>query len=445
LLFAILIIVETAIFYTQVAIDVTPFYPSNHDQVNYLIDAYSLVSTMRESGIGAGMAKSLTWPGAIGIFVTSRGSNGFLFPIQGALASVLVGIDRAGVLTVNLLVFVLLQIVVFRLVKWKTRRENDAWLAVALVLMLSSPFFFAGGIFDFRIDFFALCAMGIWAGAVLRSGVFPSLRWSVIAGVAGGWLTCTRYISFVYLVPVLGVLLVAFGITWARATSRFRRATAWVRCWNIFISCLITTSCVAPLLLINREIIYKYYFVSMFVNAEKEIRANELGLHTLSDHLSLYPKSIVFDHLGKPALVAIGVLLLWCCLAARVWERPGRAALWQGIRSESKALWFLAATILVPLVFLNLSLSKSPVIGGILSIPVLLVVMVLMCASRNDGVSGRTVPQPSRSWWPIQVSSSWFPGGFVVAAMIVFAYMQGDRSPVYQMSNGQRSTRFMTK
>jgi hypothetical protein len=411
----ILMTIESIVFYVQVAINVAPFYPPNHDQTGHLIKAYDMVTTMRDFGIGAGL-KGL---------VTPYGPHGAIFPLQGALLSLFLGVGRAGVLTVNLVLFLLLQLVMFWLVKWKTRRESDAWLSVALVLLLQSPFFFAGGIFDFRIDFFALCAFGIWTCVVLRSGVFRNLRWSVLAGLVGAWLVCTRYISFVYLAPILAVLLVAYAIAWLGAATRFRRAAAWIRSRNILVSGLIMAGAVSPFLWINRSIIYDYYFVSMFVSGEKEIRAQQLSLQSLWDHLLFYPKSVLFDHLGGPLLVAGGVLLIWSCLCIGASGRRGRADFWQNLRRQRHALLFLGATILVPLAFLNLSVHKSPVIGGILCVPFLLVILMFVSACRDGGrASGRDGAQFLLAWTS-GIGSGYVVGGFVIITMLAFMYRAG--------------------
>jgi hypothetical protein len=405
---------QSIVFYIQVAINVAPFYPPSWDQAGYLVNAYDLVATMRDFGIGSGLRESLT----------SGGPNGVLFPLQGALLSLFLGMGRAGVLTVNLVLFLLLQLLVFWLVKWKTHRNSDAWLSVALVLLVNSPFLYAGGIFDFRIDFFALCAMGIWACVVLRSGVFRNLWWSIVAGLVGAWLVCTRHISFVYLVLTLGVLFMAYAIAWLGAKTRFRRAAAWIRGRNILASGLITAGCVSPFLWINRNIIYDYYFVTMFVNDEKELRAKLLELETLGEHLLFYPSSILFDHLGSPLLAACGVLLIWSCLYACVYQHRGLADLWQSIRRQRHAFLFLSAVILVPLAFLNLSVSKSPVVGGILSIPILLIVAVMMSALPDrKAVSSGDHSEFLRSGW---IGSSYLAGGFVVIGLLVFMYRAGE-------------------
>jgi hypothetical protein len=415
LLFLILMIIESGIFYIQVAINVAPFYPPNHDQTKYLIDAYDLVATMRDFGIGAGLSRSLI----------SYGPNGAIFPLQGALLSLFLGVGRAGVLTVNLALFLLLQLAMFWLVKWKTQRDSDAWLAVALVLLLYSPFFFAGGIFDFRIDFFALCVFGIWTCVVLRSGVFRNLRWSIVAGLVGAWLVCTRYISFVYLAPILAVLLVTNAIAWLGAGTRFRRAAAWIRSRNIVVSGLITGACVGPFLWINRDVIYNNYFVSMFVSDEKEVRAKQYGLQTLWDHLLLYPKSILFDHLGRPLLVAFGALLIWSFLSAVVSEQRSLADLWHNTRRQWRAFLSLCVMILVPLVFLNLSTHKSPVIGGILCVPIILVIVMLMSALRSrKPLSGDNRPDYFGAR-PRLIGSSYVAGAFVIIGLLIFMYRAG--------------------
>jgi hypothetical protein len=407
--FLVLLSVESIVFYIQVAANVAPFYPPHHDQTKYLIDAYDLAGAMRDFGFGAGLRRSLT----------SQGPNGALFPLQGAMLSLFLGIDRAGVLTINLVLFSLLQIVVFWLVRWKTRRDSDAWLAVALILLLHSPFFVAGGMFDFRIDFFALCTFGIWVCVVLRSGVFRNLRWSIVAGLIGAWLICTRYISVVYLAPILAALFAVYAVAWLKAATRFRRAAAWLRARNIVVSGLIGATAISPFLWINRDLIYNYYFVSMFISDEKEIRAQQYGIQTLWEHLWMYPRSILVDHLGIPLLAACVLLLIWASLDAGALQARGRAVFLQNIRRQKHAFLFLGAAILIPLAFLNLSTHKSPVIGGILCVPIVLVVVMLISEFRN----GERTSFAGN--WTGRIGGPYVATAFVTAAMLVFMYRAG--------------------
>jgi hypothetical protein len=168
LLFGILFALEISAFFVHIASDVAPFYPPGYDQAVYLTRAYNLAIAVRSEGI-----ERLLDP-----FLGPFQANGFLFPVQGALGGMLIGSLRAGALSVNLLAFLGLQVVVFLRFRSIVGR-SITWIAVALILAMKSPFMGAGGIYDFRIDFFALCLFGIWCCAVLRSDIFLDAKWSL--------------------------------------------------------------------------------------------------------------------------------------------------------------------------------------------------------------------------------------------------------------------------
>jgi hypothetical protein len=67
-------------------------------------------------------------------------------------------------------------------------------------------------------------------------------------------------------------------------------------------------------------------------------------------------------------------------------ERRPVAEIFAGLRRHVPELEFLFVAIAMPLIFLNLSVSASPVIGGYLSVPVLCFVMVLATATAGRGI-----------------------------------------------------------
>ena len=55
-------------------------------------------------------------------------------------------------------------------------------LSLGLVLLLATPYHVTGGAMDFRLDFAALCLYGALMATVIRSEVFASRPWSLVAG-----------------------------------------------------------------------------------------------------------------------------------------------------------------------------------------------------------------------------------------------------------------------
>jgi hypothetical protein len=211
---ALLFVLESIIFVAQVISDVAPYYPPHSDQVGYLFESYKFTQQMKHEGLGAALLQ----------LIQPFQPQGFLLPLQGGLMGLFIGLPRLGALTVNLLYFLLLQAVVFITFKRISGDRLVAWTAIALVLLMSAPFYWAGGIFDFRLDFAALCLFGIWCCVVLRSDWYLGTYWSVIAGIVGAWLVCTRYFSILY----VGTIMIMIFQVEKRADqpSPFDRASA---------------------------------------------------------------------------------------------------------------------------------------------------------------------------------------------------------------------------
>ena len=416
-LLAALFLAEAVLFYLQAATNVAPFFPPAADQVGYLIPAYNIASIARSHGLS-----SLLWES-----ITPHLANTASFPSQGAAMILLTGLPRVGALTVHLGYFLLLQLVVYRFAAWKRRNDYDGWIIIGLVLLLQGTFAWAGGIFDFRIDFTAMCLLGIWTCLVLRSGVFRRRRWSLAAGLVAAWLAGTRYISVVYLGSIMATVLAVNLMQAVRASSRIGRALAWTRACNVVLSGLIVVAVVAPLLWLSRHMLREYYYESLFVSAEAAIRSKEfVGSDRLLDHLMYYPSSIAFHHIGSPLLRVCGVLLGCVLVLSVLAGAPPRAGIMRSLRRWRSELGFLAVVILLPLGFVNLSIHKSPVIGGILCVPILLLVCCLAWALLDAARAAHpTVPLSGMSW---QSLGRKVAIGVMTLAMLVFAYrMAGPR------------------
>jgi hypothetical protein len=365
LLLAGLFIAESILFYVQVAIHVAPFYPPNFDQTSYLIEVYRLVEIYRATG----------WSIPLWQAIQPHLPNTALFPIQGAISVRLSGLLRTGALTVNLAYFLALQFVVFWFVTWKRRNTSEAWIAVSLLLLLHT-IFTVGGILDFRIDFMAMCLFGIWTCVVIRSRLFRHRGWSLVSAAIATWLIANRYIVVVYAVPILAILATHAFVTLIRSNNRTRYALARTRIRNILTFSLIVLIGTGPLLYASRHLLRTYYYESMFTTAEAAIRSRQyVGSDLVLDHLTFYPTTIADMHIGVAFFVAaaaiIGGLFV---LSMTTGERP-MTDIAQSLTRWKTEFGFLIILVLVPLVLLNLSIHKSPVIGGILCVPIVLLVL----------------------------------------------------------------------
>jgi hypothetical protein len=406
---ALLFIIEAFAFFVRVSEDVSPFYPPGWDQVGYLFAAYRLIRDARLSGLLSALAP-LFHPYA---------PNGVLFPVQGALGIILTGLPRAGALSINLLAFLLLQTVMYLTFR-RLAGRTVAWLAIAFVLAMKSTFMWAGSIFDFRIDFFALCVLGMWCCAVIRSEVFLDRKWSLVAAGVGVWLVLSRFISIVYLGSILTVFFIGLALCWLKWRERPLRMAIVARLRNMIISGILLIVCVAPFFLINLNNMYEYYFKSMFITNEKEIRAHEFGLYSLTDHLVFYPNWLFTEHLGVPLLILMAIVII-VVLGGRVLT-SGSSSLGKAFARYSFQLAFLFTTIVVPLVMLNLSIHKSPVIGGILSVPVICLALSTAAAIRWSSLQQSSDTTLGVAGWRVRGSERIGAGIAVGVTIILFLF-----------------------
>jgi hypothetical protein len=101
---------------------------------------------------------------------------------------------------------------------------------------------------------------------------------------------------------------------------------------------------------------------------EKFIRAHELGLYTVADHLLYYPKSIIEKHVGLLTFLIAGALPAWS-----LWSDRGTLSeLLTRLRRFRQEFVALGLATLIPVAVLTINVSKSSVVGGIVAVPILL-------------------------------------------------------------------------
>jgi hypothetical protein len=355
--------VEAMIFYVHVARDIAPFYPSNFDQLFYYLATYDLISAFHARGPSV-FVEELLQP---------TSATGTTFVLQGALLSLIGGENRTAILSINLVYLLALQCVFFGVIRTRTGRTDLAWIGMAFLLSLPTLFNSVGGIYDYRIDFSAFCLYGIWVCLLVWSGSFLRTRRTLVVAALGILLVYSRFLTIVYVGGVTGTLLAInmYGI-W-RNPSPYRTAVAARRIRNILLSSTIIAAICGARLFLSRTALYDYYVIGHVLGEEKFIRAHELGLYTIADHLFYYPKSIL-KHVGLLTFLMAGALAgwsLWSVTTSELFTRLHR------FRQEFITL---GLAILIPVTILTINVAKSPVVGGIVAVPILLA-MVLFGAA----------------------------------------------------------------
>lgn len=157
--FAALILIQALVFYVQIFSQISWAYPAHHDQLGYTIKTFRTIDLILAKGI----------VGLIGEVLANPLGTTLTFPLQGAVVGLFFGEGRAGFLSLNFIYFIALQLTLFATVKRVDGRTDAAWLAIALLMSFGTLSFYAGSLFDFRMDFPAMCLYGIRRSGQSRS------------------------------------------------------------------------------------------------------------------------------------------------------------------------------------------------------------------------------------------------------------------------------------
>jgi hypothetical protein len=377
ILLCLLFILEALLFRAVYNREVAWYPPANFDQTTYLVSAYGLQEDVLAHGLDK-LWKAIWSPGH---------PTGVALPIEGALSGLIIGGARFPELCVNFVCFLALQAIAFYAARALWDHRFYGYMLVGLILCQATAWWWAGGLFDFRIDFVAYGLYGIWTCSVLRSKLFLEPGWAIASGLIGACLVLHRFLTAVYLVGALAGFAIVCFVSRSfvqgdlslsnRVRQRFK---------NLGLSCVALTVLAGPILLLNSKSIWNYYVVGHVLNEEKHIRASEVGIHELTGHLLFYPRSIIVDHLGPVFLWGLAIALAGGLAAhVSVGTGSGRSGVeleFHHTRRESFLLpvAFLLGAIVCPFLALTADISKSPVVGGIVGVPIALLVVTLVSA-----------------------------------------------------------------
>jgi hypothetical protein len=373
---------EAVVFYVQMVDQIAPFFPKNFDQTSYINYTYRLFETIRDHG----------WASILSEIAHPSTPSGTALIVQGAVIAFFGGPNRTALASLNLIYFIILQLVVFQTIRVRTRNIYLALVAIALLLSMPTIFNSAGGIFDFRMDFAAFCLYGIWTCLIVWSRCLAQVRITAVLTAVAVLLIATRSFTVIYIGGVLIGLLIHSIVGIRRAANQVSRDRAVHRARNIFWSGALVAIATFPLLFAARQQLYEKYVVGHFLNEEKYIRAEEMDVHSIAGHILFYPKSILTDHIGQPALWLI-LVLVGLSIAGASWANGGQP------RQIAKRLCHylsefvaLGLTTIIPIALLTIDIAKSTVVGGIVVVPILLAAIL---AIGTILLSARVTPPPT--------------------------------------------------
>jgi hypothetical protein len=361
---------EALVFYVQMADQIAPFFPKNFDQTGYINYTYRLFETIRDRG----------WISILSEIANPSTPSGTALIVQGAVVAFFGGPNRTALASLNLIYFIILQLVVFQAIRIRTRSISLALIAIALLLSMPTIFNSAGGIFDFRMDFAAFCLYGVWTCLIVWSRCLAKTRMTAVLTAVAVLLISTRSFTVAYIGSVLIGLLIRSIIDVRRAANQVSRDRAVHRARNIFWSGASVTIAAFPPLFAARHQLYEKYVVGHFLNEEKYIRAEEMDVHSIAGHILFYPKSILNDHIGQPALW-LSLALVGLSIAGASWAHVGQPRqMVKRLAHYFSEFVALGLATIIPIALLTIDIAKSPVVGGIVTVPILLATILVIRA-----------------------------------------------------------------
>jgi hypothetical protein len=367
LVVGLLLTIQFGLFYQFAQREVVWAYPTNYDQNVDLINSYTTYEHVLTDGLLPGLLGGLLMP-------SPRGT--MLYP-QASVLFLLLGPARMSALILNFAYFALFQCVLVWSVRWLIARWSIALLALGMLLTVTTPFSWAGGLMDFRIDFIAFCLFGILLCIVIRSRMFASWRWSLVVGAVATLLILSRLLTIVYISGIFG----SFFLFLCVRLWMWRRDLVVYQSVKRKIYGLVMAGCVMLIVSLpyswhNRQKIEEYYIVGHISSSEKEFRAQVAGVFSFIDSILFYPKSVIFDHAGMIFMILSVLAIVVSGLFFWKYTKPLQKALEHPKLNTTSTYFFLAASIIVPYVILTADVAKSVVVGGII-VPALIWLVLL--------------------------------------------------------------------
>ena len=339
----------------------TSIYPRWNDQIQYLTESYTGYEYARSRGFVAGLLNALTNPSA----------QGTLHDFFAIIAFTIAGPSRSAALSLNMLALIGWQAVLFFAVARTSGSRPLAFAAALLPLALSGPWQnIPGSAYDFRLDHFAMCALGISAATAVLADGFHSRSGSTWFGVAVGLTLLTRFLTGTYF-----VLIFAGLAAWILLGPPERKP----RCLNLLRAGLIAGAMAGPILWMNYDSVRDYYWIGHYIGPESAIRNPNMGL---GRSLRFVFAQLAQRHLG----IFFGALVAGGTVALAITRSKVR-------QPANKDAWVVGAVFLLsPALVLTLHPQKSEVVVSALAPGVILLAIAAWAtAAQKASNSARSV------------------------------------------------------
>jgi hypothetical protein len=362
--------IELTVLHLTAANGVAPYYPRAYDQVEYLTEGYLAFAALRDQGLLGGLAHTLVEPRV----------QGWLLQLEAGFLFLVTGPARLPALDLNIVHLVALLGITGTLLR---RAYNTAAaLAFAAVIVAAIAVTrLIGGVFDFRLDFAAMCLWGILVAILALADPRRLGTWlgAIAVVVAGELFISVRTIGFAYAAGLAIVLAVVTREAGLRRTLLIALAI-----WSVSEGAFVAQ---------NWRLVSQYYLGDHLLDAQSDARSTTVGFSNPLSQLWYYPHSLLVDHLGPASELLLGVILLaTLALCLRSAIDPAK----RGTGCARRLRWrvtVLCVGIAVPFAALTLDPVKSNVVGGILLPPVAILAAVAFgeASLRTAGRQSRTI------------------------------------------------------
>jgi hypothetical protein len=311
--------------------------------------------------------------------------NGILLPVEAVTLFQSTGASRLASLSLNLLHFGILAAVLFLACRRLTGRPATGLLGVGLLLLARTPFFWPGGLMDFRFDFVASCLFGTCICLAILSDGFARPGLALLTGVAMGVCVLTRFLTLSYFAGILG--LAALVLVLRVRGDRDGKAAALARLRGLTIAAAVLGAIGGPVVWANRGVIRAYYLGEHLGEVGRARVSAEFHRGTAA-FFAYYPFQALVRHAGP-------LVVVFCLAAAALaWRARPRAGAGEAAPANERlgtAAFIVAASFLVPCALLTADPQRQPDVASILLVPLLLAFLLLLI------VAFRRSPGPARA------------------------------------------------
>jgi hypothetical protein len=352
------------VFVQSYATFVVPYYPRFWDQSIQISDIYRAYyqlshASTPETGFFAATSTILSF-------------KGFLFGVVATTLTVLFGPERSVVAATNFIFFGVALLFVFDTIR-RIFDKNLAYIAAGLFLASGALYLDSGGLQDLRWDLVGLVSFGIFILMFWRLALEPCRQTLLMTLVAFAATICTRFVTGVYgLVMISAIAAGCILLFLATRSPLWRRRMIW----SILCGVAMAVIFCVYVAVFYRDI--SVYYLAHLQTGEREMRFAEAGVSGYLGLLLFYAGSAWAQF--KYCIILSLLTMAGFAGVILIGGRAARARIAAGVRVNNDTILSLLVVVTAcASVLLSLFIySPSPVVIGVLTAPVVILLSVLL-------------------------------------------------------------------